>query len=135
MKRTPKLNKTWLMAGAAVVVLLGGGGLYLLNSQSKAAPEAVEDSPADEGAEAATEEGVVELSPAQIEAVGITVVAVGGGGGGEVRLSGRVEPMVDGRAAVAASVAGRVERVLVALVNRCASVRRWPSWSAATPPP
>ncbi|WP_312782328.1 efflux RND transporter periplasmic adaptor subunit [Brevundimonas sp.] len=114
MKPATQLNKTWLMAGAAAVVLLGGGGLYLLNSQPKAAPEAVEGGHADEGAESATEEGVVELSPAQIEAVGITVVAVGGGGGGEVRMSGRVEPMVDGRAAVAASVAGRVERVLVA---------------------
>jgi len=115
MKRTTGLNKTWLTAGAAAVVLLGGAGLYVLNSQSKPAPaEAVEDSHADDGAEATPEEGVVELSPAQIEAVGITVVAMSGGGGGEVRMSGRVEPMVDGRAAVAASVAGRVERVLVA---------------------
>ena len=37
-----------------------------------------------------------------------------GGGGSETRLSGRVEPRVDARAAVAASVGGRVERVLVA---------------------
>jgi len=115
MKRTTGLNKTWLTAGTAAVVLLGGAGLYVLNSQPKPAPaEAVEDSHADDGAEATPEEGVVELSPAQIEAVGITVVAMSGGGGGEVRMSGRVEPMVDGRAAVAASVAGRVERVLVA---------------------
>ena len=115
MKRITGLNKAWLMAGAAAVVLLGGGGLYVLGGQSKVAPaEAVEDSRADEGAVATAEEGVVELSPAQIEAVGIAVVAVGGGGGGEVRLSGRVEPMVDARAAVAAAVAGRVERVLVA---------------------
>lgn len=35
-------------------------------------------------------------------------------GGGETRLAGRVEPMVDSRAAVAAAVGGRVERVLVA---------------------
>lgn len=40
-------------------------------------------------------------------------MAVTGGGGGETRLAGRVEPMVDARAAVAASVGGRVERVLV----------------------
>lgn len=116
MKRTAGLNKTWLMAGVAAVVLLGGAALYVLNSQPAAErAEAVEEGrTANEAPEAAAGEGVVELSPAQIEAVGIAVVAVGGGGGGEVRLSGRVEPMVDARAAVAAAVAGRVERVLVA---------------------
>ena len=114
MKRAAGLNKTWLMAGAAAVVLLGGAGLYVLNSLPKTATEAVEDGHAEERAEAAAEAGVLELTPAQIEAVGISVVAVGDGGGGEVRLSGRVEPMVDARAAVAAAVAGRVVRVLVA---------------------
>ena len=112
MKRTTGLNKTWLMAGAAAV-LLGGVGFYVLNGQPKAAPAEAVEGHADADDEGAGE-GVVELSPAQIEAVGISVVTVGGGGGGEVRLSGRVEPMVDARAAVAAAVAGRVERVLVA---------------------
>ena len=115
MKRPTGLNKIWLMAGAAAAVLLGGAGLYMLNSQPKALPTgAVEDSHVDEGVGATAQEGVVELSAAQIEAVGIAVVTVGSGGGGEVRLSGRVEPMVDARASVAAAVAGRVERVLVA---------------------
>ena len=49
-------------------------------------------------------EGRVELTAAQIQAAGITVVSVGGGGGGETRLAGRVEAMVDSRAAVAAAV-------------------------------
>ncbi|WP_224761451.1 efflux RND transporter periplasmic adaptor subunit [Brevundimonas aurantiaca] len=53
------------------------------------------------------------LTAEQIRAAGIAVVAVGAGGGSETRLAGRVEPMVDARA-VAASVGGRVERVLVA---------------------
>ncbi|MBJ7510495.1 MAG: efflux RND transporter periplasmic adaptor subunit [Brevundimonas sp.] len=66
------------------------------------------------GAEGEAPEGRVELSAAQIQAAGITVVSVGGGGGAETRLAGRVEPMVDSRAAVAATVGGRVERVLVA---------------------
>jgi cobalt-zinc-cadmium efflux system membrane fusion protein len=111
MKHATGLNKSWLMAGTAAVVLLGGTGFYLLNGQPKTAPaEAIEDRADDEGAV----EGVVDLSPAQIEAVSISVVTVGGGGGGEVRLSGRVEPMMDARAAVAAAIAGRVERVLVA---------------------
>lgn len=115
MKRPTGLNKIWLMAGAAAAVLLGGAGLYMLNSQPKALPTgAVEDSHVDEGVGATAQEGVVELSAAQIEAVGIAVVTVGSGGGGEVRLSGRVEPMADARASVAAAVAGRVERVLVA---------------------
>ena len=115
MKRPTGLDKIWLMAGAAAAVLLGGAGLYMLNSQPKALPTgAVEDSHVDEGVGATAQEGVVELSAAQIEAVGIAVVTVGSGGGGEVRLSGRVEPMVDARASVAAAVAGRVERVLVA---------------------
>ena len=115
MKRPTGLNKIWLVAGAAAAVLLGGAGLYMLNSQPKALPTgAVEDSHVDEGVGATAQEGVVELSAAQIEAVGIAVVTVGSGGGGEVRLSGRVEPMVDARASVAAAVAGRVERVLVA---------------------
>ena len=59
-------------------------------------------------------EGVVQLTAAQQQASGISVVAVSRGGGGETRLSGRVEPMIDAKAAVAAGVGGRVERVLVA---------------------
>ena len=54
------------------------------------------------------------LTQPQIEASGIQVVALGRGGGGETRLSGRVESAVGARAAVAASVGGRVERVVVA---------------------
>lgn len=65
-----------------------------------------------EGEEA--EEGVVALTPAQLQAAGIKVVAVGKGGGGETRLSGRVEPVIDARASVGAAVAGRIEQVLVA---------------------
>ncbi|MBK0011018.1 efflux RND transporter periplasmic adaptor subunit [Stenotrophomonas sp. S41] len=60
------------------------------------------------------DEGVVALTPAQIKASSIEVVAVGRGGGGSTRLSGRVEPSNGARASVASSVTGRVERVLVA---------------------
>lgn len=110
-------RKTLLTGGAAALVLLGGGGLYLATRGAPPAPGA-------EGASAAAEEddahakempeGVVELTATQIQAAGIAVVGVSRGGGAETRLSGRVEPMVDARASVAASVAGRVERVLVA---------------------
>lgn len=60
------------------------------------------------------DEGVVQLTPEQIKASGIEVVAVGRGGGSSTRLSGRVEPSVGARASVASTVTGRVERVLVA---------------------
>ena len=60
------------------------------------------------------DEGVVALTPEQIKASSIEVVAVGRGGGGSTRLSGRVEPSIGARASVASSVTGRVERVLVA---------------------
>ena len=57
---------------------------------------------------------MVQLTPEQIKASGIEVVAVGRGGGGSTRLAGRVEPSVGARASVASTVTGRVERVLVA---------------------
>ena len=104
-------HRARLLAGAAVAVLALGGAVFLLTREGTepAVAEAAE-------AEAAPEapEGVVLLTAQQIQASGISVVAVGQGGGGEVRLSGRVEPMIDARAAVAAPVGGRVERVLVA---------------------
>lgn len=119
MKRTPNINKTWLMAGVAAVVVIGGAGLYAMSRSPAEAPAASAEGEHAEGEEGhaeegAAEEGVVLLTEAQIAAANISVVAVTGGGGSETRLSGRVEPMVDARAAVAASVGGRVERVLVA---------------------
>src|SRR5690606_12142917 len=67
-----------------------------------------------EGEAAEAPEGVVELTAEQLQAAGISIVSVSRGGGGETRLSGRVEAMVDARAAVGAVVGGTVERVLVA---------------------
>jgi len=67
-----------------------------------------------EHGEEESEEGVVKLTPDQIKASGIGVVAVGRGGGASTRLAGRVEPAIGGRAAIASTVTGRVERVLVA---------------------
>lgn len=57
---------------------------------------------------------VIELSPAQLTASAIEVVPVQRGGGQSSQISGRVEPMPGARAAVAALVSGRVQRVLVA---------------------
>lgn len=119
MKRTPNINKTWLMAGVAAVVVIGGAGLYAMSRSPAETPAASAEGEHAEGEEGhaeegAAEEGVVLLTEGQIAAANISVVAVTGGGGSETRLAGRVEPMVDARAAVAASVGGRVERVLVA---------------------
>ena len=115
-------NKTLLIGGVAALVLLGGGGLYLALQKPDATPAAApgEAGPAEAAGEAGhaeegeTPEGVVELTAEQQKAAGIAVVAVSRGGGGETRLSGRVEAMVDARAAVGAVVGGTVERVLVA---------------------
>ena len=105
----------WLIAGsvAAIVVVAGGYTVFrLMDSPDAAEAEHAEDEEghADEGGE----EGHIDLTPAQVEAADIEVVAVGRGGGEETHIAGRVEPMVDARAAVAAYIGGRVERVLVA---------------------
>jgi len=111
-------NKTLLIGGVAALVIFGGGGLWLTAQRSEPAPAASQGEAAhaesEPGPEGEAPEGRIELSAAQIQAAGITVVSVGQGGGGETRLAGRVEPMVDARAAVAAAVGGRIERVLVA---------------------
>ena len=116
MKRIPTIKKTWLMAGVAAIVVLGGAGLFAMIRSPAEAPAAASEAghSEEEGDHAGDEEGVIVVTAAQIAAADIAIVAVTGGGGGETRLSGRVEPMTDARAAVAASVAGRVERVLVA---------------------
>jgi len=108
-------NKKVLIASVAAVVLLGGGALALTLTRSDPPAPAAEKAPGETKAEAAeAPEGVVELTAEQLQAAGISVVAVSRGGGGETRLSGRVEAMVDARAAVGAVVGGTVERVLVA---------------------
>jgi len=118
MKSPFPINKTWLMAGVTAIVVLGGAGIYALTRSPSEAPASAEaDHAQDEEShaeEAEAGDGVLVLSAAQIEAANISIVGAMGGGGGETRLSGRVEPMIDARAAVAASVGGRVERVLVA---------------------
>lgn len=105
----------WLIAGAIAAVVVVGGGYAAFRMIG--APEAAQDEDADgeDGhAEEGGEEGHIDLTPAQIEAANIDVVSVGRGGGAETHIAGRVEPMVDARASVAASISGRVERVLVA---------------------
>ena len=122
MRKRPS-NKSLLIGGAAAIIGLGGGGLWLASRPGDApTPPAAEgeaghaegESEGEHAGEVEAPEGRVMLTTAQIQAAGIAVVSVGGGGGGETRFAGRVEPMIDSRAAVAATVGGRVERVLVA---------------------
>lgn len=113
----PMTNKSWLMAGAAAVVLMIGGYAAFRMTNPQEAPAAEEQAGEEEGGHAEEEggeEGHVELTNAQIQAANIEVVPVGRGGGAETHIAGRVEPMIDARASVAASISGRVERVLVA---------------------
>lgn len=109
----PQSNTILLLSGAAALVLLGAGALLFGDKlRSSPAPVAVEQAALAEEAKAT--EGFVALSDEQTQAAGIVVVSVAPGGGTEIRLAGRIEPMIDARAAVSAAVSGRVERVLVA---------------------
>ena len=112
-------RRLMMFAAALLFAVLAGYGLAKLTGGQDAGPSPAghvdgggQDEHGDEEAEG--EEGLVVLTQPQIEASGIQVVALGRGGGGETRLSGRVESAVGARAAVAASVGGRVERVVVA---------------------
>ena len=113
-----------LVGGLLLTALLAGcsGNAQAPNASQPAGKARADDGHAADSTEAKaetgnaadTDEGVVQLTPEQIKASGIDVVAVGRGGGGSTRLSGRVEPSIGARASVASTVAGRVERVLVA---------------------
>lgn len=112
-------RRLMMFAAALLFAVLAGYGIAKLTGGQDAGPSPAghvdgggQDEHGDEEAEG--EEGLVVLTQPQIEASGIQVVALGRGGGGETRLSGRVESAVGAWAAVAASVGGRVERVVVA---------------------
>jgi len=111
----PTFKKILLIGGVAALALVGGG-LYFAMQKPASDPAAAEGEAEGDRAEESGEsrEGFVALTAAQVQATGIAVVGISQGGGAETRLSGRVEPMVDARAVVAATVGGRVERILVA---------------------
>lgn len=105
-----------VIGGVAALAFAGLAGAYFALSPSSPGnvPAAATRADGEAGHEGEGPEGFVALDAGQIEAAGISVVAPARGGGAETWLAGRVEPMVDSRAAVAAAVGGRVERVLVA---------------------
>ena len=105
-------NRNWLLGGAALIAALGTG--YGIAQLTDRAGEPAAEAEHDEGEHADAPEGVVVLTAQQITSSGIAVVPVGRGGGAETRIAGRVEAISGAKGAVAASVGGRVERVLVA---------------------
>lgn len=129
-----KKENTRLYGAVAAAVLLAGAGGYGLSSllnkpetpasddhagekpdaHAKEGEHAGEEGGHKENEGAPAEEGVVALTAAQLQASGIQLAQVSNGGGGEVRLAGRVAPLIDARASVGAVVGGTVERVLVA---------------------
>ena len=118
-----KNNRLWFAAAILLALGAGFGAARLLGTPATEGTDqhAQADDHGDEGdghaegePETEGEEGLIALTPEQIKASGIDVVAVGRGGGHETRLSGRVEPAVGARASIAAAIGGRVERVLVA---------------------
>ena len=93
---------------------------------------------ADEGEK---DEGLIALTPQQVEASGIRVVALGRGGGSATRLSGRVEPTIGARASVAASIgvlmrfAMEQYRASLLYQGKAALAAQPPSFTTAAEPP
>lgn len=103
-----KIQRHWLMTGAALVAALGlgFGTAQLMN---RPAP----DAHAEEGHEEEAAEAVVALTPQAAAQAGITVIALERGGGSELKLPGRVDFAPGAEAAADAPLGGRVTRVHV----------------------
>lgn len=112
----------WLTTGAAVVAALGVGfaaarmtGGAPAPASPPTSPEAHADDHDDEDAPA-----LVALTPEQAARAGVAVVAVERGGGGELKLPGRVAFAPGAEAAVDAPLSGAVTRVHVGPGDRVA---------------
>ena len=110
-------QKHWLMTGAAVIAALGIGfaGARFIDTpgESSGADHAEAGHEVEEGLT-----GFVSLDPAQAAAAGVTVVQVQRGGGGELKLPGRIAFAPGAEAAVDAPLAGAVTRVHVGVGDR-----------------
>lgn len=105
----PLDKKSLLTAAALVAALAAGFGLAKVSDRADAPP-----AEADHGEHEEAGDGLVRLTPQQAAAAGVAVVSVPRGGAGDLRLTGRVEAAPSARAAVSSSLAGSVERLLVA---------------------
>ena len=108
-------NRHWLMTGAAVIAALAVGF-----SAAQLTPRPAAETHAEEEAhtEETAEEGVIALTPEAAAKAGVTVVAVGRGGGAELRLPGRVAFAPGAEAVVDAPLPGQVVRVHVGVGER-----------------
>ena len=105
------LDRKTLMVGAALVTALGVGfGVARITDRPAPAAEEHADEHAEEAEKGAE---LVRLTAQQAAAAGVMVVTVAQGGGGDLRLTGRVDAAPDAHAVVAAPVAGSVQRLLV----------------------
>lgn len=112
-----KIERHWLMTGAAVVVALGGGfgAARLLDPPASPEAHAGEEHAEEEGESG---EGVIALSPDDAAKAGVSVVGVERGGGGELTLAGRVDFAPGAEAVVDAPLPGAVVRVHVGVGSR-----------------
>lgn len=112
-----KIERHWLMTGAAVVVALGAGfgAARLMDPPASPEAHAGEEHAEEEGG---AEEGVIALSPADAAKAGVSVVGVERGGGGELTLAGRVDFAPGAEAVVDAPLPGAVVRVHVGVGSR-----------------
>ena len=105
-----KIEKHWLMTGAAVVIALGVG---FGAAQLMPGPGAADSHADEEGHEEAAAEAFVALTPAAAAEAGVSVVAVERGGGSGLMLPGRVAFAPGAEAVVDAPLPGAVVRVHV----------------------
>lgn len=111
-----KIERHWLMTGAAIVVALGVGfgAAQLMPDQGGAADPHAEE----EGHEEEAVEGFVALTPSAAAAAGVSVVTVERGGGSGLMLPGRVAFAPGAEAVVDAPLPGAVVSVHVGTGSR-----------------
>lgn len=112
------IDRHWLITGAAVAAALGLGftAARLLPPGPSEPAHAEEEADAEEGGE-----GLVALTPEAAARAGVTVIALQRGGGGELKLPGRIDFAPGAEAAVDAPLAGAVVRVHVGPGDRVAA--------------
>ena len=111
-----KIDKHWLMTGAAAAVALGlgFGAAQLMPARGGAAsPHAKEEGHEEKGHEAASTDAFIALTPAVAAQAGVSVVTVERGGGSGLMLPGRVAFAPGAEAVVDAPLPGAVVQVHV----------------------
>ena len=112
-----------LIGGGAIIALVGGGAGYVLRGDAAQSDEAAQgvETGGDAEAEAASGEGTIMVTEAQLRTAGIVVAAVGEGfAGGEVTTAGVLVPPTQSVGHVTARTSGVVVRILRQLGDRVA---------------